>query len=123
VSDAVARFQALLASGLASGFIDQPAADDLQHRVDEAIGEYTDHGDLEKAIEKLGQAEDRVGELVDKGDIRSSGFAASLHQAISAIEVQMQATPPPSGEGDQGGGDHGKGKGKGHGDGQGNGGD
>jgi eukaryotic-like serine/threonine-protein kinase len=114
VGEAVARFQALLASGLTSGLITEKAAADLEHRVGEAVREFTDHGDLEKALEKLTDADDKVVELADKGEITSDDYADSLHQAIAAIDTQMQASPPPSEE------DHGNGEGSG--DGHGNGG-
>jgi serine/threonine-protein kinase len=114
VADAVAGFRSVLAGGVASGQIDEKDATDLEHRVDEALAEYQDHGDLEKALEKLADADAKAGELQDKGAIASSQFADSLHASIAGIGTQMQAAPPP--EGDGGGNGHGEGNGQGEND-------
>ena len=94
VDEAVAQFEALLANGVESGQITDHAAADIQHRVQEGVREYLEHGDLEKGLEKLAEADQKVDEMVEKGEISSSEYADSLHQAISAIRAQMQASPP-----------------------------
>jgi serine/threonine-protein kinase len=106
LDDAVAQFHDLLATGVASGVIDDHSAGELSHDVDEAVRDFG-KGDLGGATDKLNEAGDKVDEFLGDGTITSQDFAAHLHRSIDAIRTQMAATAPPSGE------DHGKGKGNG----------
>jgi hypothetical protein len=111
LDDAVTQFRNLLETGVASGAIDDHAAGELSKGVDETLKEFIDHGDAQKAAEKLQEASDKVDEFLSDGTITSQDFAAELHRSIDAIGAQMAATSPPSGEGHGHGNEQGSGKG------------
>ena len=111
VDDAVAQFRNLLETGAASGAIDDRPAGELSHDVDEAVKEFFDHGDAQKAAEKLQEASDKVDQFLTDGNITPHDFAARLHRSIDAIGAQMAATSPPSSEGHGNGNEQGNGKG------------
>ncbi len=56
-------------------------------------------GDLDKALERLSELQDKMAELVDKGEIDSS-VAQQLDQAIDDLAAAMQAETPSGEEGD-----------------------
>jgi serine/threonine-protein kinase len=107
VEDSVSAFQSILEDGVAADVIDEHAAGDLNHGLEEAIKAY-EKGDLEEATGKLQELDQKIDELSGSGEITSPAAADALHQAVAAIQDQMQATPPP---------DHGNGHGDGHGEG------
>jgi hypothetical protein len=109
----VAQFQNLVQAGVASGFIDEHAAGELSKDIEEALKEFFDHGDADKAAEKLQDASAHVDQFLGDGTITSQDFAAQLHDSIDAIGAQMATTSPPSDEG------HGQDQGNGGGDEQG----
>jgi serine/threonine protein kinase len=106
LEDSVSAFQSLLKDGVAATVIDDHAAGELNHGLDESLKDY-EHGDLDGATGKLQEVDQKIDEFSGSGEITSPAAADALHQAVAAIQAQMEASPPP---------DHGKGHGKGEGD-------
>jgi serine/threonine protein kinase len=106
VEDSVSALQSLLDDGVVAGVIDEHAAGDLSHGLDEAVKAY-EKGDLDEATGKLQEVGQKIDEFSGSGEITSSAAADALHEAVAAIQDQMEATPPPDhgkvhGEGDEG---------------------
>jgi len=98
VDKAVSALEGLVADGRDSGAITPPAANDIEHGVADALKEF-EKGDLDKALEMLSELQDKMAELVDKGEIDSS-VAGQLDQAIDDLAAAMQAEAPSGEEGD-----------------------
>ena len=93
VQGAAAALQAVVAQGVSDGTISDEAAGEIQKGLDEALREFAG-GDTEKAIEKLGDLEGKVDELVDHDEIAHSE-EQKLDKAIEDLAAQMfQASPP-----------------------------
>jgi len=60
-----------------------------------ASEEYSD-GELDKALEHLGDAHADVDEGLAEGQVASPEVADTLHGAIDAVAAAMQAAPPPT---------------------------
>jgi serine/threonine protein kinase len=92
VQGAVAALQAVVAQGVSGGTISDKAAREIQKGLDEALHEFAG-GDTEKAIEKLGDLEGKVDELVDQDEIAHSE-EQKLDKAIEDLAALMfQASP------------------------------
>ena len=92
VQGAVAALQAVVARGVSEGDITDKAAKEIQKGLDEALHEFTG-GDTDKALEKLGDLEGKVDDLVDHDEIANSE-EQKLDKAIEALAAQMlQASP------------------------------
>jgi hypothetical protein len=98
VAEAVSALEGLAAEGRDSGAITPPAANDIEHGVADALKEFQ-QGDLDKALEGLSELQDKMAELVDKGEIDSS-VAGQVDQAIDDLAAAMQAEAPSGEEGD-----------------------
>ncbi len=106
VEDAAKHVDDVLSQGVAAGFIDDKAARDIAHHVDDALREY-EKDDLDKALEKLDDVNAKIDEMVSKGDITSTEFAAELKAAIQALGTAMQAQPASAADVQAPGGDGG----------------
>jgi len=91
VDEAVSILEGLVADGRDSGAIIPPAANDIEHGVADAMKEF-EKGELDKALEILSELQDKMAELVDKGEIDSS-VAGQLDQAIGDLAAAMQLVP------------------------------
>jgi eukaryotic-like serine/threonine-protein kinase len=92
VQEAVAALQAVVAQGVGDGTISDKAAKEIQKGLDEALHEFTG-GDTDKALEKLGDLEAKVDELVDHDEIAHSE-EQKLDKAIEDLAAQtFQASP------------------------------
>ena len=95
VQGAVAALQAVVAQGLSDGGITDKAAEEIQKGLDEALHEFTG-GDTEKALEKLGDLERKVDDLVDHDEIAHSE-KQKLAKAIDDLAEQMSLASPSEG--------------------------
>jgi serine/threonine protein kinase len=87
VAGAVAALQAVVAQGVSDGTITDKAAEEIQKGLDGALHEF-DGGDTEKALEKLGDLEGKVDELIDHDEIAHSE-KQKLSKAIEDLAAQM----------------------------------
>lgn len=101
VQGAVAQLEVILNQGLSEGELNRNAANEIAKQVEEALKEFPD-GSLDKALEKLREAEEKVGELEAEGRI-SGGRADLIRRGISDLAAAMRAAPPSGGgDGDEG---------------------
>jgi len=99
VEDAAANVATALQSAESAGAIDDHSANDVQHGLDESLKKYGD-GDLDKALEEIQHAQERLADAVDKGET-SQQAGSVITAAFDTLANAMQASPP------DGGGDHG----------------
>jgi serine/threonine protein kinase len=92
VQEAVAALEGVVARGVSDGTITDKAAKEIQKGLDEALYEFTG-GDTEKAIEKLGDLERKVDDLVDHDEIEHSE-KQKLDKAIGDLAQQMSLAAP-----------------------------
>jgi hypothetical protein len=81
-----------VARGVSEGDITDKAAKEIQKGLDEALHEFTG-GDTDKALEKLGDLEGKVDELVDHDEIAHSE-EQKLDGAIEDLAAQMSQASP-----------------------------
>ena len=81
-----------MARGVSEGDITDKAAKEIQKGLDEALHEFT-RGDTDKALEKLGDLEGKVDELVDHDGIAHSE-EQKLDKAIEDLAAQMSQASP-----------------------------
>jgi hypothetical protein len=101
----VAQLEAILNQGLAQGELTEHAAKEIEKDVEESLREFP-VGSLDKALEKLGKAEEKVGEFEGKGEI-TGGRADLIRKGISDLAAAMEAAPPSGGGDGDGDGDEG----------------
>ncbi len=65
VQAAVAALQAVVTEGVSEGNISENAAEEIQSGLDDALGTFAE-GDIEEAVEKLGNLEGMIDELVEQ---------------------------------------------------------
>ncbi len=112
VPDAVASISGTLAGAQASETIDQHTADDVRGKVEDALRHYTE-GDLDKALDDIQKARDKLAEDADHGKV-ALDVANALDRELRDLAAAMQASPPPTEEGeDHGGHGHGGDEGQG----------
>jgi hypothetical protein len=92
VQEAVAALEGLVARGVSDGTITDKAAMEIKKGLDEALHEFAG-GDTEKAIEKLGDLERKVDDLVDDDEIEHSE-KQKLDKAIGDLAQQMSLAAP-----------------------------
>jgi hypothetical protein len=92
VQGAVAALQGVVARGVSEGDITDKAAREIQKGLDEALHEFAG-GDTEKAVEKLGDLEGKVDELVDHDEIAHSE-EQKLDKAIEDLAAQLSLASP-----------------------------
>jgi serine/threonine protein kinase len=86
-------------------------AEEILDRAEEAFVEYREQGNLDEALQRLGEIEAGLVERTQEGQI-STETASPIVDAVRTLALAMQADPPQTTE--EGGG-RGKGKGKGKG--------
>jgi eukaryotic-like serine/threonine-protein kinase len=89
VQEAAAALQAIVAEGTADGSISEAAAEEIQNGVDEALESFGG-GDADEAVERLGDLEGRIEELVDEEEIHHSQ-ERKLDKALEDLADQMLA--------------------------------
>ena len=120
VADALAAAQSAVQDALSSGGIDDHAANDLQHALDEAQKRYDD-GRVDDALGQLSEAKDKLAEAVAHQDATPEA-AIAINGAIDQLSMAMTVEPPtdpgspPPGHGPGSGHDHGHGDGNDQGD-------
>jgi serine/threonine protein kinase len=92
VQEAVDALQGAVAQGVSDGTITDKAAEEIQKGLDEALHEFSG-GDTEKALEKLGDLERKVDDLVDHDEIVHSE-RQKLDKAIEDLAEQMSLASP-----------------------------
>jgi serine/threonine protein kinase len=101
IQGAVAQLELILNQGLSQGELTARAAKEIEKDVEESLREFP-NGSLDKALEKLGKAEEKVGEFEGKGEIMAAR-ADLIRRGISDLAAAMQAAPPSGGgDGDEG---------------------
>jgi serine/threonine-protein kinase len=96
VEDAAAGVAAALASAESAGAIDDTAARDVQHGIDESLKKYDD-GDLDRALEEIQHAQDRLADSVEK-EKTSPEAGSVISAAFDTLASAMQASPPEGGD-------------------------
>jgi serine/threonine protein kinase len=86
-------------------------AEEILDRAEEAFVEYREQGNLDEALQRLGEIEAALVERTQEGQI-STETASPIVDAVRTLALAMQADPPQTTE-DGGGRGKGKGKGKG----------
>lgn len=86
-------------------------AEEILDRAEEAFVEYREQGNLDEALQRLGEIEAGLVERTQEGQI-STETASPIVDAVRTLALAMQADPPQTTE-DGGGRGKGKGKGKG----------
>ena len=79
--------QAIVTEGVSEGDISENAAAEIQSGLDEALGAFAE-GDVEGAVEKLGDLERNIDELVGSDEIAQSE-EHKLDKAIEDLAEQM----------------------------------
>lgn len=87
--------QALVAQGVSDGTITDKAAEEIQKGLDEAVHEFAG-GDTEKAIDKLGDLERKIEDLIDHDEVANSE-KQKLFKAIDDLAEQMSLASPTEG--------------------------
>jgi polyhydroxyalkanoate synthesis regulator phasin len=87
VQEAVAALQAVVTEGVSEGNISENAAEEIQNGLDDALDTFAE-GDIEEAVEKLGNLEETIDELVGSGEIAQSE-EHKLDKAIEDLAEQM----------------------------------
>jgi serine/threonine-protein kinase len=95
VEGAVTALQAVVAQGVSDGTITDKAAGEIQKGLDEAVHEFAG-GDTEKAIDKLGDLERKIEDLIDHHEIAHSE-KQKLFKAIDDLAEQMSVTSSTGG--------------------------
>ena len=95
VQGAVDALQGVVAQGVSDGTITDKAAEEIQKGLDSALHEFTG-GDTDKALEKLGDLERKVDDLVDHDEIAHSE-KQKLARAIEDLAQQMSLASPSEG--------------------------
>jgi eukaryotic-like serine/threonine-protein kinase len=104
VQAAVAAITSAAGQAVAAGDLGDHAAHDLQSGVEAAVRHYAE-GDLEKALEDVGKARERLSKDAEHGDA-SAAAAAAIDPRLADLAAAMQASPPSEGgnqDGDAGG--------------------
>ncbi|MBI4260609.1 MAG: hypothetical protein HY658_08595, partial [Actinobacteria bacterium] len=96
---ALADLDRTVAEGVSSGEVSEKAADEISKRVEEALGEL-EEGKGEEALERLADLEQKVWEMLEKGEITSEDRAAAIVGALEDVEDAVLAFAP--GQGDDG---------------------
>ncbi len=84
-----------MADGVTGGTITDKAAEEIQKGLDDALHEFAG-GNTEKAIDKLGDLERKIDELVDHDEIAHSE-KQKLSKAIDDLAEQMSLASPTEG--------------------------
>ncbi len=87
VQAGVAALQAVVTEGMSEGNISENAAEEIQNGLDDALDTFAG-GDIEEAVEKLGNLEGLIDELVDSDEIAQSEDH-KLEKAIEDLAEQM----------------------------------
>lgn len=87
VQAAVVALQAIVTEGVSEGDISENAAAEIQNGLDEALETFAE-GDVEGAVEKLGDLEGNIDELVGSDEIAQSE-EHKLDKAIEDLAEQM----------------------------------
>jgi len=95
IQGAVDALQGAVAQGVSDGTITDKAAEEIQKGLDEALHEFT-AGHTDKALEKLGDLERKVDDLVDHDQIAHSE-RQKLDKAIEDLAEQMSLASPSGG--------------------------
>jgi hypothetical protein len=96
VQESVTALQAIVAEGVVDGTISEKAAEQIQQGLDDAF-ETFGGGDIEEAVDRLGELEGKVDELVDKDEIAHSQ-ERKLDKAIEDLADQMILASPSEGD-------------------------
>ncbi len=84
----------LIERGVSAGTLSDHVAHDLDKGLSKALDAYA-HGDLQGALHAVDDAQHKISEARDHGDITTGSEAAALHQAFDRLASVMRATPPP----------------------------
>jgi eukaryotic-like serine/threonine-protein kinase len=68
--------------GVEAGEVTDHAGKDILHEMDEILRELDHDGDVEKAVEKLGELREKVSEALEKGEITSAARASAIDDAL-----------------------------------------
>jgi ArsR family metal-binding transcriptional regulator len=64
---------------------------EVDHTIDEVFKELEEHHDVGRALEKVAELRDKVGEALDKGEIASSSRAQAITESLDELAVAIQA--------------------------------
>ena len=64
---------------------------EVQHKIDEAFMELEEHQDLEKALDKIAELQEKVIEARDKGEITSQARARAINDALEEFAAALEA--------------------------------
>lgn len=99
VEGAAAELRAVVGQGLDAGEVDEDVAEEVDHRVEQAIEELQDQ-DVEKALERLDQLDEKIDDFADDGKIANDERADLIREAVDALRAAIESQGPPEGEGD-----------------------
>jgi hypothetical protein len=73
-----------VSEGIAAGEVTGGIVGEVQHKIDEAFKELEEHQDLEKALDKVEELQEKVIEARDKGEITSQARARAINDALTS---------------------------------------
>jgi serine/threonine-protein kinase len=78
-------------AGIAAGEVTGGIVGEVDHQIDEVFKELEEHHDVERALEKVAELRDKVGEALDKGEITSSTRAQAITEALDELAAAIRA--------------------------------
>jgi len=81
----------VVSDGIGEGEVTGGIVGETQKKVDEVLREIEDHQDLEKALEKIAELQEKVDEALEKGEITSPDRARAINRALDELAAALQA--------------------------------
>jgi serine/threonine protein kinase len=81
----------VVSEGIAAGEVTGGIVGDVQHKIDEAFKELEEHQDLEKALDKVEELQEKVIEAREKGEITSQARVRAINDALDEFAAALEA--------------------------------
>jgi eukaryotic-like serine/threonine-protein kinase len=77
--------------GVVADEITGKIVEEVSKKIEEAFRELDDHEDVDKALEKIAELQDKVGEAYDKGEISSAERTRAITDALDELSAAIEA--------------------------------
>jgi hypothetical protein len=81
----------VVSEGIAASEVRGGIVGEVQHKIDEAFRELEEHKDLEKALDKIAELQEKVSEALEKGEITSPARARAIDDALDELAAALEA--------------------------------
>ena len=81
----------VVSEGIAAGEVTGGIVGEVQHKIDEAFKELDEHQDLEKALDKIQELQEKVIDAREKGEITSRARARAINDALDELAAALEA--------------------------------